>query len=137
MQPLFDKLAADGWTRQHLKGFLEHVGPLWCRKEGETIVEGLVIEVHHLNPRDTVHGGLLATLVDRGYGHTIRTSEPGLDFATIALNVQYLGAGRLGEFLTVRATIDRRTRDLIFLTARIDCNGKTIATSSAIFKAFA
>ncbi len=44
--------------------FLEHIGPVHVREEGEELVLGLRAEERHANHRGTVQGGLLSTFAD-------------------------------------------------------------------------
>jgi uncharacterized protein (TIGR00369 family) len=60
----------------------------------------------HLNPAGTVHGGVLATLVDTAMGTAVRSATDDGDVpATSQLTVTYLRPGRPG-----RLTVDARVR---------------------------
>jgi uncharacterized protein (TIGR00369 family) len=56
----------------------------------------------HLNPAGTVHGGVLATLVDTAMGTAVRSTVDDDVPATSQLTVTYLRPGKPGE-LTVTA----------------------------------
>ena len=70
--------------------FLEHVGPVLWREDGDSgdggPVFGLRVEQRHTNHRGTVQGGLLSTFVDFAMGRAIDAeSEDGKDRATVSL----------------------------------------------------
>jgi acyl-coenzyme A thioesterase 13 len=47
---------------------LDLIGPLYCRGEGTNLVIGLRVAAKHCNARETIHGGMLATLADVALG---------------------------------------------------------------------
>jgi hypothetical protein len=54
----------------------------------------------HLNPAGTVHGGVLATLVDTAMGGAVRSTTDGSEIpATSQLSVVYLRPGSPGRLL--------------------------------------
>jgi uncharacterized protein (TIGR00369 family) len=62
----------------------------------------------HLNPAGTVHGGVLATLVDTAMGMAARTrTDDGEVPATSQLTIAYLNAGREG-LMTVTAQVRKQ-----------------------------
>src|SRR3712207_7892739 len=64
----------------------------------------------HLNPAGTLHGGVLATLVDTAMGTAVRSATDDSDVpATSQLTVTYLRPGKPGE-LSVTARV--RTREI-------------------------
>ncbi len=44
--------------------FIDPLGPLYGKREDNSIVLGMVVEPHHCNPGGTCHGGMLMTLAD-------------------------------------------------------------------------
>jgi acyl-coenzyme A thioesterase PaaI-like protein len=48
--------------------YLEYVGPIHVRDDGEALVLGLRAEERHANHRGTVQGGLLSTFADFALG---------------------------------------------------------------------
>ena len=52
----------------------------------------------HLNPLGTVHGGLLATMLDSAMGCAIQSVLPaGMSYTTVQLDVKYVRSPRIGE----------------------------------------
>ncbi len=65
---------------------------------------GLTPGDQHLNPLGTVHGGLLATMLDSAMGCAVQTVLPaGVSYTTLQLDVKYVRAPRLGEQNRLRA----------------------------------
>ncbi|MBM7661969.1 acyl-CoA thioesterase [Bacillus mesophilus] len=63
-------------------------------EKGDVILQ-LEIDEKHINGIDTVHGGVIATLIDNIIGATI-TSIVNLPSTTINLNIQYLSPATSG-----------------------------------------
>ena len=75
----------DGFTTFEPQGpFLEHIGPIHVREEGDGFVFGLRAEERHTNHRGTIQGGLLSTFADFAMGRAIEaeSDEPAMDSAT-------------------------------------------------------
>jgi uncharacterized protein (TIGR00369 family) len=87
----------------------------------------------HLNPAGTLHGGVLATLVDTAMGRAVRTTTGDDDVpATSQLTVTYLRPGRPGP-LTVTATVRTRGEHLTVVEAEVEQEGKAVAHALATF----
>jgi uncharacterized protein (TIGR00369 family) len=62
------------------------------------VVFGLTPREQHLNPLGTVHGGMLATMLDSAMGSAIQTVLPaGSTYTTVQLDVKYVRTPRTGE----------------------------------------
>jgi uncharacterized protein (TIGR00369 family) len=95
----------------------------------------LTLEVtdEHLNPAGTLHGGVLATLVDSAMGQAVRTvSGEGDVPATSQLTVTYLRPGKPGR-VTVTASVRTRGEHLTVCEADVEQEGKAIAHAVATF----
>jgi uncharacterized protein (TIGR00369 family) len=87
----------------------------------------------HLNPAGTVHGGVLATLVDTAMGTAIRsTTDDGEIPATSQLTVTYLRPGKPGR-LTVDARVRTRGEHLTVCEADVDQDGRNLVHAVATF----
>ncbi|MGY1771059.1 PaaI family thioesterase [Blastococcus sp. SYSU D00813] len=87
----------------------------------------------HLNPAGTLHGGVLATLVDTAMGQAVRTVTGEGDVpATSQLTVTYLRPGRPGP-LGVRASVRTRGEHLTVCEADVEQEGKAVAHAVATF----
>jgi uncharacterized protein (TIGR00369 family) len=87
----------------------------------------------HLNPAGTVHGGVLATLVDTAMGTAVRSTTGDGDVpATSQLTVTYLRPGRPGR-LTVAARVRTRGEHLTVCEADVDQDGRNLVHAVATF----
>ena len=87
----------------------------------------------HLNPAGTVHGGVLASLVDMAMGEAVRTRTREDEVpATSQLTVTYLRPGKPGT-LEVEATVGKQGEHLTVCEARVDQDGETLVHALATF----
>ena len=87
----------------------------------------------HLNAAGTVHGGVLATLVDTAMGLAVRSTTGDGDVpATSQLTVTYLRPGRPGE-LTVTAQVRTRGEHLTLCDADVEQDGRALVHAVATF----
>ena len=87
----------------------------------------------HLNPAGTVHGGVLATLVDTAMGQAVRSATGDGDVpATSQLTVTYLRPGKLGP-LEITAEVRVRGEHLTVCEAEVEQDGRPLAHALATF----
>jgi uncharacterized protein (TIGR00369 family) len=94
----------------------------------------LVVEVdsRHLNPAGSIHGGMLATLVDTTMGAAVRSAVEEEVPATSQLTVTYLRPGKPGQLL-VTARVGKRGESLTVCEADVEQDGKTLVHALATF----
>ena len=125
----------EGFRRiERLSPFNALVGPLYERRDGESVSIGLALEEKHTNSRGICHGGVLATLADLalGYAMLARSGDKG-GFLTAHLAVDYAGAARAGDWVESKVEIQRVGARLAFANCYLLCDGKPIVRASAIF----
>jgi uncharacterized protein (TIGR00369 family) len=112
-------------------GFREHVA-----LQVEPVDEGTG-QVHldageeHLNPHGTVHGGVLATMIDVAMGTAVATTG-GESPVTVSLTVTYLEPGSPGR-LTATARVRKRGKRLIVVEAEVTQGEDVVADALATF----
>jgi acyl-coenzyme A thioesterase PaaI-like protein len=129
-----EKLTSDGWTMVETSGFISLVGPLWQRVVDGKPEYALATEQKHHNRRGMVQGGLLMTFADRACGMVARVVSGRPTMATVQLDVHFVDAGKIGEVLIARPRVLRTTRSLVFVTAEVTANDRTIITANGVFK---
>ena len=95
----------------------------------------LVLDVtdEHLNPAGTLHGGVLATLVDTAMGLAARSTLGEQDVpATSQLTVAYLRAGRTGQVVAT-AQVRKQGEHLLLADAEVEQDGRALAHAVATF----
>ena len=126
----FDPAAA-GWDLGDAHNFGRYVGPIWRRGDG---LFGFLAAEKHRNHIGIVHGGMLSTFADQAMGMTAQRATGGKRHATIELNVQFIDAVRLGEFVEAHCEVVRLTRSIIFMRTTMLVGTRTVAMASGIWK---
>ena len=113
-------------------GFTDLVGAdAPTAEDGQARLEVDVNE-RHLNPAGSVHGGMLATLVDTAMGAAVRSAVEGEVPATSHLSVTYLRPGKPGRLL-VTASVRKRGESLTVCEADVTQDGKSLVHALATF----
>ena len=87
----------------------------------------------HLNEAGTVHGGVLATLVDTAMGQAVRSRTGEGDVpATSQLTVTYLRPGKPGT-LQVTGRVSKQGDHLTVCEAEVEQDGRTLVHAVATF----
>ena len=112
------------------QGFMKHNGGLFLKKINSTMYE-FEVEVRdiHLNTGKIAHGGFLSTIADTGMGTAAHQAAGNKRCVTISLDIKFISAALLGEVLTGKVVILRKTRTLVFVSCEI-INQKNIITHS-------
>ena len=132
-KPAFDPAGA-GWEVVQNTAFGNLVGPIWRREDGERLRFGFVVAPKHLNRAGNLHGGMLMTLADQAMAMTARKVTGAKRHATIELNIQFVGAVRLGEFVEAQAEVVRATRSVVFMQAKMFVGERVVVTTNGIWK---
>lgn len=126
-----------GWVPFAIRtGFIAVNGPLYAKKEGETLVLGMRVEERHCNPNNACHGGMLMTFADMflPIGARYAAKMPAVFLPTINLTMDYLAPAPLGTWIEGRARLLRVTRNLVFADGMITDGDTIIARTNGTFK---
>jgi uncharacterized protein (TIGR00369 family) len=114
--------------------FLDLIGPLFYRKEGDGFVVGLRVLPKHANARGAAHGGLLLTMADVALGYRTAFSQtPPAALTTINISADFTAAARVGDWVEVHVDIQRIGERLAFANAYLTVEHNRIARASAVF----
>lgn len=133
--PATHDLAAEGWEPDQDDGFVALVGPILRRRSGETDHYAFVAEPKHQNRGGVVHGGMLMTFADRAMGRTCRYANEHQPQATVQLDVHFVDAVQVGDFVEARCRVVRRTRAVMFASAELTVRSRVVATAKGVWKA--
>jgi acyl-coenzyme A thioesterase 13 len=127
--------APDGFSPFPNQGpFLEYVGPICVRDDGDELVLGLRAEERHANHRGTVQGGLLSTFADFALGRAIdQDAEDDTPRATVSLTVDFLKPAKPGDWIESRTHVDRVGSTLSFADCSLTVDGKEIVRARAVW----
>jgi uncharacterized protein (TIGR00369 family) len=137
VQNLEISLREKGWRPLEADGFIAHVGPFWVKTQTGIVHMGFLADDRHKNRRGIVQGGMLATLADRAMGLAIRLNNEGAPQTTIQLDIHYVDAAKIGDFIEAHCRVVRRTRHVMFVDADLVVGDRLIATAKGIWKALA
>ena len=81
-------------------GFSDAIQPTFIRIEEEVVSFGLLVQQHHTNLMGSVHGGVLMTMADLAAAAALNVARgEKAGSPTMNLNVDFIAAGRLGQWL--------------------------------------
>jgi acyl-coenzyme A thioesterase PaaI-like protein len=131
----FDPAAA-GWEHYDADGFIGLVGPFWQRPadHGDGYRYAFMAEPKHHNRRGVVQGGMLMTFADRSMGMTCWYANERQPQTTVQLDVHFVDAVEIGEFVEARCTVVRRTRALVFMAGELVVGDRIVATAKGVWK---
>jgi len=129
----FDPATA-GWEPYQDKGFIGLVGPFWMRRCGESYLYAFRAEPKHENRRGVVQGGMLMTFADRSMGMTCWYANAHQPQATVQLDVHFIDAVAIGEFVEAKCRVVRRTRSLVFMSGELVVGDRVVATANGVWK---
>ena len=129
----FDPAAA-GWQPYTDEGFIGLVGPFWQRPDGAGFGYAFMAEHKHHNRRGVVQGGMLMTFADRSMGMACWYANERQPQATVQLDVHFVDAVQIGEFVEARCRVVRRTRSLVFMAADLVVGARVVATAQGVWK---
>jgi acyl-coenzyme A thioesterase PaaI-like protein len=129
----FDPAAA-GWEAYADEGFIGLVGPFWTRRSGDTHLYAFMAQPKHHNRRGIVQGGMLMTFADRSMGMTCWYANERQPQATVQLDMHFIDAVQIGEFVEAKCRVVRRTRALVFMSAELVVGERLVATANGVWK---
>ena len=116
-------------------GFMKHNGGVLFRSISDSEFEfKSTINENHLNAAGITHGGYLAALIDAGAGTSAHRAANNSPCVTISLDLKFIGSSKVGDEIIGKTEILKKTKSLIFLFCKLNCNDKIIASASGIWK---
>ncbi len=115
--------------------FMKHNGGLLFREISENEFEFKVtIKENNLNTAGITHGGYIATIIDSGGGTSAYRTTKASKCVTISLDIKFIGTTKLDDEINGFVKILKKTNSMVFLICHLQCNEKTIASASGIWK---
>lgn len=101
------------------------------KKDNKDCYELQVTE-QHLNKAGTFHGGFYCTVFDIAMGTTATDTIDSIKkIATVNLNVSLIRAAFLGDTLSIRVSLLRKTERLIYLSAEMFSKESLLANATS------
>lgn len=116
--------------------YLDLVGPLYGRLDGDDFVLGFRVDRRHCNPGGTCHGGMLMTLADMLLllGANVQCDIRRY-MTTVSVTNDFLAPAPAGSWLEGRVQVLRTTRSLVFVQGTMSLDGSPVLRTSGILKA--
>jgi uncharacterized protein (TIGR00369 family) len=127
-------LEAEGWMPMPASNFLNHVGPVWTKSDGDVRRFGFVVEAKHDNTQGRSHGGMIMTLCDDAMGNTAQAVRPGDRLFTATFDCQFISGAEEGEFVEARCEVIKSTRSLVFVRSICAVGDRVVAACSGVWK---
>ena len=116
-------------------GYSAHVGGLKYKKIDDLNFEYYTeVKEMHLNTAKMAHGGFLTFIADTGMGNAAHQVSGNKRCVTISLEMKFISAASLGQKLTGKVKIQKKTKTLVFITCEIINSETTVATASGVWK---
>lgn len=114
--------------------FLDLIGPVYVKGEGEARTFGLRIADKHLNLGGVAQGGLLATVSDFALGRAIRAGrDDDQQSATVSLTTDFLRPVKEGDWLESSTEVERVSGRLAFADCSLRVGDREIVRARAVF----
>jgi acyl-coenzyme A thioesterase PaaI-like protein len=105
------------------------------KPDGDSYRYAFLADPKHHNRRGVVQGGMLMTFADRSMGMTSWYANGKKPQATVHLDVHFVAAVQIGEFVEAKCRVVRRTRSLIFMSGELSVGDRIVATANGVWKA--
>ena len=130
-----ESVIPDGWELQPFpETFSGHAGPFYFRKGGDEPGIGFYAQKHHANMQGVIHGGALLTLADMSLWDICRRKVGVFMGATVSLNSEFVGPGKVGTFIEASGDLIRAGRRLVFARGLVTSEGETLLSFSGTLK---
>ena len=117
------------------QGFMKYLGGLNFNKIDNTNYEFSVeVKEIHLNTGKIAHGGFLSSIADTGMGTAAHQVAGNKRCVTISLDLKFITAAKLGDKLSGKVTILKKTKTLVFISCKISNNKDLVTSASGIWK---
>lgn len=125
----------DGWSIVALYDpFEAWVGPLFERMEEEDRVFGFIADERHVNEQGVVHEGMMMTFADAFLGGAAHRGAGEKSCVTLSLQASFLAEARAGDLVECRTRLERKTRAIIFVSARFNVGNEEVMTATSLWK---
>lgn len=135
--PLTDP-AAQGWIAEPLSTspFVRQLGQIWHRRDEDGIRLAFTVLPSHANPNGVAHGGVVLTFADFTIGEIGARLTGNPNAVTIDIDLQFISAAQIGDFLVGTGKVLRKTQSLLFLEGEIHCADRQVASFTGVWKYF-
>jgi len=114
--------------------FEMYAGPLYaCEQDGERTYS-FRVQPQHANAGGAIHGGMLLTFADYALCCAAIHGFPGEAPVTVSINADFTAPAQVGEIVTARIDILRRTRSFVFARGELCVGDRVVLGCSGVIK---
>jgi acyl-coenzyme A thioesterase PaaI-like protein len=127
--------APQGWRQSALHDpFEAHVGPLFEREEEGARIFAFIVDERHVGADGTVHEGMMLTFADAFLGSAAHRGADERSCVTLSMQASFLKGARPGDIVECRTKLERKTRAIIFVSARFSVGDEDVMTATSLWK---
>jgi uncharacterized protein (TIGR00369 family) len=116
--PRPDKIPPGFTQLSDVVGFAEANGPWFEKVENGRVIRGFLPGPQHANALGIVHGGMMAAFLDSAMGTTVWHTL-GRRAVTLKLSLDYLGPGRVGDWLQAEGEVVGHDEHMVRVRGRL------------------
>ena len=116
--PTDSKIPAGFTQLTDVVGFTAANGPWFEKVENGRLIRGFLAGPQHANSLGIVHGGMMAAFLDSAMGTTVWHTL-GRRAVTLTLSLDYLGPGRVGEWLQAEGEVVGHDEHMVQVRGRL------------------
>ena len=130
--------ALDGFTAMELRDpFEAFVGPLYtetAENDGLERLEAFRVDDRHVDADGKLHPGMLMTFADAVVGSTAWNATGRKPCVTLSMQTSYTGTAKVGDLVTARTRLTRKTRAIVFCAADFFADHELICQATSLWK---
>lgn len=111
-----------------------HIGPVFEKGPRGGRCFALRIDERHVNRGGALHGCMLATFADLALGAAVWDATSGVPSVTLAMQMQFLKSGQVGDIVQVLPQLLRRTHAFVFMRGDFKIKGEEVFTAMSTWK---
>jgi len=116
-------------------GFIDLIGPLYCRRVDGAELFGMRVEPRHCNTLHIAHGGLLATFADVVVSRAAAVARNESCYAvTVSLNTDFIAGAPLDSWIEGRASVGKAGNSIAFVSCEVFAGETLCLRASGVMK---
>jgi uncharacterized protein (TIGR00369 family) len=134
-KPAREIAAPEGWVHaQQFDPFEAYLGPYFDRIKDGLREFAFYIDDRHTNAAGIAHGGALMTFADATLGYALWDATDRAPCVTVSQQTQFLAVANIGDLVTCRPEVVRKTREIVFMRGDFKVGDRTIFSATAVWK---
>ena len=104
-----------------------------CSAEEQSLTLSLKVREWMLNPKGTLHGGIMSTMLDMTMGMLVRCYRKSNQVSTVSLSLNYLRAIHPDETVCLHAEVQKLGQRVAFVQAQLRSGERIAVMATATF----